>query len=126
MIEPESPAPRDSRYVLYDFDADLLATTQLFDTYAEAVDAADQLHDIVIVPIGIPMSGAAESEIEEVPDQPCECDKPGYFHCGIPGILAHFENGRLAPGAGVERCDLCERYPTDDTARQKLIELGLT
>ena len=26
----------------------------------------------------------------------CECEKPGFFCSGIPGILAHMENGRLA------------------------------
>jgi hypothetical protein len=35
------------------------------------------------------------------------------------------ENGRLAPGAVVERCDLCRRYPTDAAARDRLRELGL-
>ncbi len=125
MNELASRAPKNPRYVLYDFDAQMLATTQLFHTYAAAVDAADQRHDILIVPIDIPVSGADESAIEEALDQPCECEKPGFFHCGVPGILAHIENGRLAPGAGVERCDLCERYPTDEDARQTLIELGL-
>src|SRR5690606_39269897 len=59
-------------------------------------------------------------------DQPrCECEAPGHFYCGVPGILAHLENGRLAAGSKVERCDICQRYPTDDAARQKLSELGL-
>ncbi len=57
--------------------------------------------------------------------QPCACEKPSYFCSGIPGILAHLENGRLAPGAKVERCDQCERYPSDTAARAKLVELGL-
>ena len=57
--------------------------------------------------------------------QPCACEEPGYFCSGIPGILAHFENGRLAPGTKVERCDQCERYPSDAAARAQLVELGL-
>jgi len=56
---------------------------------------------------------------------PCECELPGYFHCGIPGIIAHLDNGRLAPDAKVERCGLCRRYPDDQAARKKLGELGL-
>jgi hypothetical protein len=43
----------------------------------------------------------------------------------VPGILAQIEKGRLAPGAKVERCDLCQRYPSDQAAHQKLRELGM-
>ena len=42
---------------------------------------------------------------------------------GIPGILAHMENGRLAEGAKVNRCDLCQRYPSDEAALEKLRQL---
>jgi hypothetical protein len=35
------------------------------------------------------------------------------------------EDGRLAPGAVVERCDQCERYPTDAAALAQLQEMGL-
>lgn len=55
----------------------------------------------------------------------CECELPGAFHTGVPGILARLESGRLAPGAKVERCDACRRYPSDEAARQKLAELGI-
>lgn len=57
-------------------------------------------------------------------DSRCECEKPGDFCSGVPGILAHTENGRLAPGTAVERCDLCQRYPSDEAALRKLQELG--
>ena len=57
--------------------------------------------------------------------EPCSCEQPGHFASGIPGILAHLENGRLVPGTDVQRCDLCQRYPTDEAARAKLLELGL-
>ena len=57
--------------------------------------------------------------------EPCSCEQQGHFACGIPGILAHLENGRLVPGTDVQRCDLCQRYPTDEAARAKLLELGL-
>lgn len=56
----------------------------------------------------------------------CECEEPGFFHSGVPGILAHMKNGRLAPGAGVERCDLCQRYASDAAALEKLRRRGLT
>ena len=55
---------------------------------------------------------------------PCDCEKPGHFCSGVPGILAHMENGRLAPGAKVERCDLCQRHATDEAALERLRELG--
>jgi uroporphyrinogen-III synthase len=42
----------------------------------------------------------------------------------VPGILAHLENGLLAGGAKVERCDLYQRYPSDEAAYQRLRELG--
>ena len=58
--------------------------------------------------------------------EPCSCEQPGHFACGIPGILARLENGRLVPGSEVQRCDLCQRYPTDEAARARLLELGIT
>jgi hypothetical protein len=54
----------------------------------------------------------------------CDCEKPGFFCSGVPGILAHMENGCLAAGTKVERCDQCQRYPTDEAALAKLQELG--
>ena len=49
--------------------------------------------------------------------------KPGLCCFGIPGILAHMENGRLAEGAKVNRCDLCQCYPSDEAALEKLRQL---
>lgn len=57
-------------------------------------------------------------------DTRCECEKPGFFCSGVPGILAHMENGHLAEGAHVNRCDLCQRYPSDEAALEKLRQLG--
>lgn len=57
--------------------------------------------------------------------QPCDCELPGYFYCGVPGILARLEQGRLVLGAAVERCDLCQRYPDDAVAYRRLVELGI-
>jgi len=59
------------------------------------------------------------------PREPCDCELPGAFYTGVPGIIAAMENGRLVPGAVVERCDHCLRYPNDGAARAKLQELGL-
>jgi hypothetical protein len=56
----------------------------------------------------------------------CDCELPGYFCSGVPGIIAQMQDGQLASGAQVERCDLCQRYPSDEAAAQKLIELGLS
>ena len=55
----------------------------------------------------------------------CDCEFPGFFYSGVPGILAHIERGHLAAGNKVERCDLCQRYPTDQDALARLRELGM-
>ena len=69
----------------------------------------------------------AEESQEPWPDNQyhCECERPGCFCSGLPGILAHVENGHLAEGSKVERCDLCCRYPSDVAALEKLQELGI-
>jgi hypothetical protein len=79
-------------------------------------EIADQAHDRY--GIDCLLEEAAED------DGRCECEQPGAFCSGVPGILAHMEGGRLAPGAGVERCDLCRRYPSDEAALDRLRELG--
>ena len=94
------------RYVLYDFDADDLATAMVYDTYSEAADDASQLDNVIVIPLlieGVTIGGG-EPDGE---DEPCECEKPGYFCSGVPG-----------------RCDLCQRYPSDAAALEKLRELG--
>ncbi len=58
-------------------------------------------------------------------DTPCDCELPGTFSSGVSGILAHMEQGRLASNSKVERCDICRRFPSDDTARERLVTLGL-
>ena len=55
----------------------------------------------------------------------CECELPGDFCSGVPGVLAAMDNGRLHPQAVVERCDLCCRFDSDAAARARLVELGL-
>ena len=100
------------RYILYDHDMGNLATTTVYDDYEEAVEDANRLDNVIILPL-------------EFEQQSCDCELPGPFNSGIPGILAHVQNGRLAEGTEVERCDSCERYPTDQAAFDKLVELGI-
>lgn len=68
---------------------------------------------------------APEQAIPPAEAERCECEPPGYFCSGVPGILAHLENGRVVPGFEVERCDACRRYESDEAAEAKLRELGL-
>ena len=182
------------RYVLYDYDAGDLATTNVYDDYREAADDASALDNVIVMslvfekeagdvvaPQGtqsgsyhlaidgpafrsqrkllLKLQGLAAGRIPNVPDPGdrelleglieltdeladqahdnhgidclldaseglCDCERSGHFCSGVPGILAHMENGRLAPGAKVERCDLCQRYPTDEAALKKFRELG--
>ena len=58
-------------------------------------------------------------------DEPCDCEAPGFFHAGVPGILAHLRQGRVAPGALVERCDICRRFVSDEEAKNRLRDLGI-
>jgi hypothetical protein len=55
----------------------------------------------------------------------CDCEAAGFFCAGVPGILAHLKDGRVAPGAKIERCDMCQRLPDDAAAIAKLQELGI-
>jgi hypothetical protein len=58
----------------------------------------------------------------------CDCEEPGFYCSGVPGILAHMEDGVVAsdlPHMAVERCDACRRYPSDAAAYQELVERGL-
>ena len=57
--------------------------------------------------------------------EPCDCEAPGFFHAGVPGILAHLREGRVAPGALVEHCDRCRRFGSDEEAKSRLRELGI-
>lgn len=106
-----------ARYVLYDFDADELATTLVYHSLDSAKQDADQLDNVVI--LKLPRTGQDEDSI-------CECQEPGgYFYSGVPGILAHLEADTVATGTEVERCDQCQRYPSDAAALAKLKKLGL-
>ena len=57
----------------------------------------------------------------------CEaCEGPGYWSetCPIPGVLARVVANR-AVRSGIERCDLCQRFPSDEAAIQALIDFGV-
>lgn len=112
-----APSQSGARYVLYDFDADELATTVVYRSRESAKQDADRLGNIVI--LKLPRPGQDD-------DSPCECQEPGgFFHSGVPGILAHMGAGGVATGFKVERCDQCQRYRTDAAALARLKELGL-
>ena len=86
-------------------------------------EIADQAHDHFGIECLLKATDADAEENSD--DNRCDCEQPGYFCSGVPGILAHVENGRVSPNTEVERCDLCERCPSDEAAREKLRELGL-
>jgi hypothetical protein len=44
----------------------------------------------------------------------CGCEEPGLFNCGIPGILAG--QPRSKGHRYIERCDICERFSSDEAA----------
>ena len=48
----------------------------------------------------------------------CE-DTDSLFFCGVPGVVAHVD-GKLIHGV-VERCDSCERFPSDEAAKAALV-----
>jgi hypothetical protein len=104
-------ASEPSRYVLFDFDQDVLLTTQVFDSYDEAARA--EVNDVLILALPLESNKCVECE---TPDEP--------FHSGVPGILARVENGRRVPGAEVHRCEASVRYESDAAAHAKLRELG--
>jgi hypothetical protein len=103
-------------YVLYDY-ADKLATT-LIDSSLESVKQdADQLGNVVVLKLLRPRQDG---------ESVCECQEPGgFFHSGVPGILAHMGAGGVASGTKVYRCDQCQRYPSDADALARLKELRL-
>ena len=68
---------------------------------------------------------ALEKEGWDLADEEiCDCEKPGYFCSGVPGIIAHLVDDSfppgVSPGNGVERCDLCQRYASDEEAYDEL------
>jgi hypothetical protein len=128
MTEPDA-MPDDGTFVLYDYDVGALVTTQVFPSYSEAADAIDpRLGNVLILPM--PLDDAESSPPEDAvegDDQSdiCECQREGFFCSGVPGILAHLENGKVVTGTTVDRCDVCGLYPSGEAALKKLRELGM-
>ena len=62
-------------------------------------EVADQAHDrygidcLLTPEVDEPQDSSPDNECR------CHCEEPGHFNSGIPGILAHLENGRLPEGA---------------------------
>jgi hypothetical protein len=48
----------------------------------------------------------------------CNCEEPGAANCGLPGVLAEVEHGRII--GEVERCESCIRFASDEDARDAL------
>ena len=55
----------------------------------------------------------------------CDCEQDGEWRSGVPGVLANIQDGKVLAGTKVERCDSCQRFPSDAAALKKLRELGL-
>jgi len=81
-------------------------------------EIADQAHDRYGIDSLIKPDGS--NDTADGNEERCECEEPGYFCSGVPGILAHIEDGILAEGAKVERCDICCRYSSDAAALERL------
>ena len=88
-------------------------------------EIADQAHDLHGIDCLLKPDAEETEDSSQNDECRCFCEEPGDFNCGIPGILAHLENGRLPEGAKVGRCDLCRRYPSDAAALEKLRENNL-
>ncbi|GMU20580.1 MAG: hypothetical protein AMXMBFR13_06770 [Phycisphaerae bacterium] len=96
-------------------DALLHAVTMLDEFMTQAASAKRQLQ-LSVMPKGSERLLGVNGEVLE-----CECEYLGYFHSGLPGVLAHVVDNRLPKGASVERCDKCQRYATDKQARKALL-----
>jgi hypothetical protein len=53
------------RHVLYDHDADKLASTRLYRTYAEACDDANDLNNVQVLTVALPGCSANDDEQDD-------------------------------------------------------------
>jgi hypothetical protein len=67
FLAAETPGEALRRFILYDHDADDLATTQVFATYAEAADAADLLDNVIVIPLWRPLTHPCDAPSTIVP-----------------------------------------------------------
>lgn len=129
-LAPSADRTVTRRWVLYRIDTNSVLTTRTYESYDEAAEDASQVEDILVLPLELEELHAQPAvedgdTVNELKHTRCECEEPGHFCSGVPGILAHMENGSLTKGTQVNRCDLCRRYPSDEAAFEKLRELGL-
>jgi hypothetical protein len=120
----DEPPPAPTAFALYDHDLCELASRQVYWDHAEAVAEADRMNNVIVIQLPIELN-AGQSDPADEESQLCDCQSPGRFYSGVPGILACVVNGRLVTGAQVERCDGCQRYEPDDAALARLIDLGI-
>jgi hypothetical protein len=141
VIEGESPATRITRDSVEPIRIDLpllVTQRQLVERivglaregapYVAVAGDADLLEGLMSLTdaiVGLPLDSSVRPSADEELADVCDCQLPGYFCSGVPGILARVVGGRLVPGAQVKRCDLCQRYPSDEAALAKLVELGI-
>jgi hypothetical protein len=52
------------RYILYDFDADELASPQLYGDYAGACEDANELNNVLVLKVSVPAPSAVDDEDE--------------------------------------------------------------
>lgn len=62
---PDGATTETRRYVLYDFDAGDLATTNVYDSHAEAVEDASELDNVIVVPLVLEWTDAGQTEPEQ-------------------------------------------------------------
>lgn len=60
-----------------------------------------------------------------MPEELCVCEEPGFFNAGYKGILAHVVLGHyeyycISSKHKASRCDACQIYPDDISARKAL------
>jgi len=113
--------------------ATILAALRFFQDEFQTAQPAELVELFPQFESAAPLSWAEVGSLCErlnLPDPPeddklCDCETPGFFYAGVPGILAHLHEGRVAPGALVERCDMCCRFASDEEAKARLRELGI-
>ena len=59
---PERGESEVRKYILYDFDAGDLATTNVYDSYPEAADDASELDNVIIMPLVFEKQTAVNSD----------------------------------------------------------------
>jgi len=74
ILESRSQGSKSCRYILYDFDEGTLATTMVYDEYAEAAADADQLNNVVILAVEFEEEHPEPRQREQPPGEPGPSD----------------------------------------------------